>query len=109
MRKYFWIAINGSCVALSPPNLPLAKNEFSVEPTPQIIIGFMTYAQASAAATLCLEADPSIVDRSVLTWMVMQPIIRPDVPAQSPTGKTAWIKKKATEAKSKVKKKSGWW
>src|SRR5262249_12405147 len=90
---YYWLAINGSSVALA--RIPVSVEVLArsrVSPTPQQLIGFPTHEEAAAAQQLLLTAPIEAVRARMGEWAGRADVavIVPHHPEPPTTGVTLW-------------------
>jgi hypothetical protein len=84
----YWIAINRSSCAMC--SIPMDQPPI-VSPTPELLVGFPTLAEAKAAQTLCLTAPINKVQAALTRWQESEDIvIHRCVHPQKPRATTEW-------------------
>lgn len=92
-EAYYWIAINGSSVALSPYALPVTVN---VNPIPQLLVGFRTLEAAREQHDFLLTAPIGKVRQRIDSLLAKASrggeivTVRPTNPPQPPQSETIW-------------------
>jgi hypothetical protein len=92
--KYWWIAVNGCSATPCPYSQALAEDDFTVSPTPEVLIGLTTEAEQLSVAKFLLKG------RLDKVRMYMQ-----NLPNKAKAGKLKLIEFKNPE---KAREQTGW-